>query len=91
MSLSFFATPPNLVLITGKKLMVLFMLSEIIDLKNQEKKPQKKQKISVLIEFHALLTKTPKPTHKCYLRSLYPYPCFFLISCVKSVMPCIIF
>ena len=36
--------------------MVLFILSEIIDLKSQEKK-RKKQKISALIEFHASLTK----------------------------------
>ena len=37
--------------------MVLFILSEIIDLKNQEKK-RKKDKISVLIEFHPTLNKT---------------------------------
>ena len=51
--------------------MVLFILSEIIDLRNQEKK-RKKQKISVLIEFHPSLTKKPKPAHTCYLSSLYP-------------------
>ena len=32
-----FVTPTYLVLITGKKSMILFMLSEIINLKNQEK------------------------------------------------------
>ena len=53
--------------------MVLFILSEIINLKNQEK--PKKLKTSVLNEFHASLTKKPKATHTCYLRSLYPYPC----------------
>ena len=57
-SLSFF-TPTNLVLITGKKSMVLFILSEIIDLKNQEKN-RKEQKISVLIKFHASLIKNLK-------------------------------
>ena len=53
--------------------MVLFILSEIINLKNQ-KKP-KKQKISVLNEFHASLIKKPKAAHVCYLLSLYPYQC----------------
>ena len=54
--------------------MVLFILSEIIDLKNQEKK-RKKQKISILIEFRLSLNKKPKSVHTCYLSSLYPYPC----------------
>ena len=36
-SLSFSVTSTNLVLITGKKSMVLFILSEITDLRNQEK------------------------------------------------------
>ena len=40
--------------------MVLFILSEIIDLKNQGKK-WKKQKISVLIEFHPSLNKNQNP------------------------------
>ena len=53
--------------------MVLFMLSEIINLKNQQE--TKKQKISVLNEFHTSLTKKPNAAHTCYLRSLYPYPC----------------
>ena len=74
-SLSFFVTPTNLALIIGKTLMVLFVLSVIIDLKNQEKNRKKKQ-ISVFTEFHASLTKKPKPSDACYLRSLYPYPCF---------------
>ena len=77
-SLSFFVTPTNLVLIIGKKLMVLFVLSVIIDLKNQEKNRKKKQ-ISVFTEFHASLTKKPKPSDACYLRSLYSYPCFLNI------------
>ena len=33
----FFVTPTKLVLITGKKSIVLFILSEIINLKNQDK------------------------------------------------------
>ena len=33
----FFVAPTNLILITGKKSMVLFILSEIIDLKNHKK------------------------------------------------------
>ena len=37
LSLPFFVTPTDLVLITGKKSMVLFILSEVINLKNQEK------------------------------------------------------
>ena len=57
--------------------MVLFILSEIINLKNIEK--TNKQKISVLNEFHASLTKKQIAAHTCYLRSLYPYPCLFNI------------
>ena len=74
-SVAFSVTPTSLVLITGKKSLVLFVLSEIIDLKNQEKKRRKKQKISGLTEFHPSLNKTPKPAYTYYLSSLYPYPC----------------
>ena len=54
--------------------MVLFILSKMINLKNQEKTAEER-KISVLNEFHASLTKKPKAAHTCYLLSLYRYPC----------------
>ena len=63
--------------------MVLFILSGIINLKSQEK--SKKQKTSVLNEFHASLTKKPKAAHTCYLRSLYPLSMFFQDLELKEV------
>ena len=51
--------------------MVPFILSEIINLKNQEK--PKKYKTSILNEFHAPSTKKPKAAQTCYLRSSYPF------------------
>ena len=67
--------------------MVLFILSEIINLRNQEKTEEIKN--LVLNELHALLTRKPKAAHTCYLRSLYPYPCSLNVLS-KFVMPCII-
>ena len=49
-SLPFFVTPTDLVLITGKKSMVLFMLSEIINLKNK-KKTRRNRKFPSLMSF----------------------------------------
>ena len=57
--------------------MVLFIFSEILDLKNQEKPEE--MEISFLNKFHASLTKKPKAAQTFYLRSLYPYPCSFNI------------
>ena len=54
--------------------MVLFILSEIINLKNQVK-TGRNRKFPSLIEFQASLTKQPKAAHTCYLHSLHPYPC----------------
>ena len=53
--MSFSVTPTNLVLITGKKSMVLFILPEIIDLKNQEKNGRKTRTL-VLFKFIIPLT-----------------------------------
>ena len=48
MSLSFVVTPTNLVLTTGKISVVLFILSEIIDFKNQEKNVRNRKFLSLL-------------------------------------------
>ena len=55
--------------------MVPFILSEIINLKNQEK--PKKWKTSVFNEFHASSTKKPKAAQTCYSRSSYSLSMFF--------------